>query len=126
MTSILEQEYMEPDRPFSQRELQYARTKLFRTLRIGSTRANHNQCRHFYFVKEHGRKEKEIKDAKSEDIGNCSVCWKFNKTPRHLKVIARSLTDDYCKRFFEPQKYLTHDGVDLESTFYKWLYEEMN
>lgn len=125
-TSILEKEYMEPDRPYSQKELQYNRNKVFRSLRIGSTRANHKKCGHFYFVKENGRKEKEIKEAMSEDVGNCSVCWKFNKTPRHLIVAARNLTEEYCKRYYDPPTYLTYENVELEISFFKWLYEELN
>jgi len=125
-TSILEQDYVGPDRPYSQRELQYNRNRVFRTLRVGSTRAHHKRCDHFYFVKEHGRKEKEIKEANSGDVGNCSVCWKFNKTPRNLKARARNLTNAYSARFFELPKYLTYDDVDMETVFYKWLYEEFN
>lgn len=125
-TSILEQEYVEPDRPYSQKELQYNRDRVFKTLRIGSVRAYHKRCNHFYYVKEHGRKEKEIKEAQSEDVGNCSVCWKFNKTPRHLKTRARNLIAEYGTRFFETPTYLTYDDVDLETVYYKWLYEEFN
>jgi hypothetical protein len=77
-------------------------------------------------VKEHGRKEKEIKEAKSDDVGNCSVCWKVNKTHRDLKSIARNLTNEYQKRFKEPTTYFTYEDVDLETTFVKWLYEELN
>ena len=123
-SSILEQEYVAPDRPYSQRELQYNRNKVFSMLRIGSTRAHHKRCDHFYFVKEHGRKEKEIKEANSEDVGNCSVCWKFNKTSRHLKDTARKLVDEYHKRYYEQPKYLTYEDTELEETFIKWLYEE--
>ena len=126
MTSILDQEYMEPDRPYSQRELQYNRDKIFRSLRVGLTRANHKQCGHFYYVKENGRKEKEIKESKDDYIGNCSVCWKFNKTPRHLKKVAGILVEDYCKKFHNTPDYFTYEDVALETTFFKWLYEENN
>ena len=112
--------------PYSQRELQCNRNKVFRTMRIGVTRAHHKRCDHFYFVKERGRKEKEIKEANSEDVGNCSVCWKFNKTPRHLKTKARGLIDLFGTRLLKPPPYLTYDDVDLETIFYTWLYEEFN
>ena len=125
-TSILEQDYVEPDRPYSQKELQYNRDRVFRTLRVGPIRGYHKRCDHFYYVKEHGRKEKEIKEAKSEDVGNCSVCWKFNKTPMHLKASARNLTNEYQKRFNKTPTYLTYEDVDLEITFVKWLYEELS
>jgi hypothetical protein len=122
-TSILEQEYIEPCRPYSQRELQFNRERLFRTLRVGKVRAHHKRCDHFYLVKENGRKQEEIK-KKSENIGNCSVCWKFNKTPRHLKSKARSLINAYCNTFCEPLDFLSYENADLENVFYKWLYEE--
>jgi hypothetical protein len=124
-TSILEQEYMEPDRPYSQKELQFNRERVMKMLRVGTTRAHHKRCDHFYNVKIHGRKEKEIKEEKDCDVGNCSVCWKFNKTPRHLKTIARSLISAYCTDFYESSTYLSFDNVDIETTFYKWLYEEI-
>lgn len=125
-TSILEQEYLKPDRPYSQRELQYNREKVLRTLRIGKVRAHHKRCDHFYYVKENGRKEKDIKEAKSGDVGNCSVCWKFNKTVRHLKTPARNLINSYCSVFFDQPTCLTYENVDLETVFYKWLYQEVN
>ena len=123
-TSILEQEYVEPCRPYSQRELQCKRECLFRTLRVGKVRARHKRCEHFYLVKDNGRKQKEIEEKKSEDVGNCSVCWKFNKTPRHLKTRARSLINAYCNTFYETLDFMSYENTDLESVFYRWLYEE--
>lgn len=122
--SILEQEYKEPDRPYSQNELKYIRDRNFRSLRIGSVRAAHKDCGHFYYVKENGRKEKEITEKKCEDSGNCSVCWKFNKTPRHLKNTANNMINTYSDRFYETPQYLTYSLIDLEFTYYQWLYVE--
>ena len=125
-TSILDQEYIEPERPYSQRELQYNRNRVFRTLRVGKNRAHHKRCDHFYFVKDHGRKEKEIKEANAGDVGNCSVCWKFSQTHRNLKTNARNLINEYCREFYDTPKYFTYENVDLETVFYQWLYEEVN
>lgn len=126
MTSVLEIDYLGPDRPFSQKELNYMSNSTYKTLRIGQTRAHHKICDHFYDVKSNGRKEKEIIESKSSDVGNCSVCWKFNKTPRHLKTRARNLITCYYNNFLNKPKFLTFDSVDTQSTFYKWLYEEFN
>ena len=123
-TSILKKEYVEPDRPYSQRELQYNRDKVHKTLRIGSVRAHHKKCDHFYYVKKNGRKENDIKEANSRDVGNCSVCWKFHRTPMELKSEALGLINSYCKRFFTEPSYLTYDDVDIESIFLTWLYDE--
>ena len=122
-TSILDQEYNEKTRPYSQNELHFNREKLFSKLRIGKVRAYH-KCNHFYFVKENGRKEKEILEYKNEVCGNCSVCWKLNKTPRHLKTKAKSLIDAYCDRFYQFPLFLSYDDSDVEIIFYKWLYEQ--
>jgi hypothetical protein len=123
-TSILEQEYCEPERPYSQKELQNMHEQNFRSLRIGNVRAQHTQCGHFYYVKENGRKEKEIKDKNCFDTGNCSVCWKIAKTPKHLKNIARNIIDSYSKTFFTYPKFISYNEIDLEIIFYKWLYNE--
>lgn len=122
-TSILEQDYVEPERPYSLKELADKRAQVYRSLRLGQTKANHRRCGHFYLVKENGRKEKEMREQGSNDIGNCSVCWKLNKTDRHLKLRARNLVQTYTDAFYNEPKYLTYDNLDLETVFYKWLYE---
>lgn len=121
--SVLEQEYVPPTRPYSQNELINTRNRVFRYLRIGNVRAQHRKCGHFYFVKENGRKENEIKEKQCEDVGNCSVCWKMGKTPRSLKNTAKGLVESYNNYFFKPREYLNYDTVDVETVFYKWLYE---
>ena len=122
-TLILEEKYNEPNRPYSQNELYFNREILFSSFRIGKVRAYH-KCNHFYFVKENGRKEKEILEKKNDDCGNCSVCWKLNKTPRHLKEKAKCIIDAYCETFYNFPEFLSYDNADLEIVFYKWLYEQ--
>lgn len=125
MTSILKTDYQEPNRPYSQNELQYMRDNNFRMLRIGKTRADHKRCRHVYYVKENGRKESEILKTNNPNIGNCSVCWKLSKTEKNLKNSALDLTDVYIDIFGgKDPKILTHKNVDVEIVFYKWLYEK--
>lgn len=124
MSSVLEQEYVEPSRPYSQNELQHLRTMLYKSLRLGKVRAQHKNCNHFYLVKENGRKEKEMQEQKSLDVGNCSVCWKQKKTPRNLNTEARNMVNQYCNAFLEEPKYMTYNLMDLEAIFYTWLYTE--
>jgi hypothetical protein len=119
--SVLEAEYVEPQRPYSSNELVSMRNKLFRQLRLGKIRAHHQKCNHFYFVKENGRKEKDIFEQNTEDCGNCSVCWKLNKTPKNLRNRASSLINEYCITFQDELPNLTYEVVDLENAFYKWL-----
>jgi hypothetical protein len=125
--SVLDKDYVVPDRPFSQKELQCDIDKVFCRLRIGKIKVHHSKCNHFYNIKENGRKEKDIKENNTDpmDAGNCSVCWKFNKTPKHNKVNARNLINAYHKTFYDTPKYLSHKDSETQSTFYKWLYEEI-
>lgn len=127
MTKLtLENDYIEQERPYSQRELQFNREKLFRLLHIGDIRAIHTKCNHFYYVKDKGRKERDIKEKKTNvDVGNCSVCWRLNTTLQHLKDKARYITDAYMSRFFVIPNYLEYNDIELESLFYNWLYEEI-
>jgi hypothetical protein len=121
-SSILNSVYIEPTRPYSQKELQNMRLELFKELKLSETQAFHKKCKHSYFVKSNGKKEQDIKE---NDIhGNCSVCWKFNKTDSNLKNRASNLIEVYIKYVKEPQSEYTFDIYDLEMVFYKWLYKD--
>lgn len=126
MTSVLESKFVEQTRPYSQDELNDMRNKLYRSLRLGETKAHHERCNHFYLVKQNGRKEKEIKEQNSPDVGNCSVCWKLSKTPNNFRRDAQQLVEAYSQIFYNEPKYLSYDKVDVEVVFCKWLYEEIN
>ena len=123
-TSVLDSEYVEPSRPYSQKELEQMRIQTYRSMRLGKNKAHHRRCDHFYLVKDNGRKEKEMKENNSSDTGNCSVCWKLNKTPRNLKNHARNLVTSYSNTFYDEPKFLSHGTVDLEASYFKWLYQE--
>lgn len=122
-TSILEKKYEDPCRPFSQNELKFIRNKVLSLLKVGKTRACHEKCKHFYYVKENGRKEHEINENKNSDCGKCSVCWKIKQTPSYLINNALKLVVAYNNNFYDYPKYLTYENVDIETTYYKWLYE---
>jgi hypothetical protein len=123
MTSVLESEYVEQTRPYSQNELDDMRNNLYRQLRLGKEKAYHTKCKHFYVVKENGKKEKEIKENNG-DIGNCSVCWKLSKTHNKLKDKAYDLVDIYTLEFYNEPERTTYYLNDIENVFYKWLYLE--
>jgi hypothetical protein len=126
MTSlILDQEYLPADRPYSQKELQCDIDRVFNMLRIGKIKVHHTKCDHFYNIKENGRKEKDFNESDSKDVGNCSVCWKFSKTPKHHKTKARNLINTYQKTFRKPPEYLSYENTETQTTFYRWLYEEI-
>jgi len=124
--SVLEKTYIEPQRPYSQKELSINRNNNYRVLRLGKTYADHENCGHFYLTKFNGRKEKEILETKNSDAGNCSVCWKLNKTDRRLRQHAKELVTHYYNLFTHPPHYLTYDMVETEMDFYQWLYVEFS
>ena len=125
MSTILENEYIQPKRPYSQNELKENRQKLYRDLRLGKRIAHHRRCEHFYIVKQNSRKEKEMQENGTCDIGNCSVCWKINKTPKHLHDKAAHLINSYNEVFYQDPKYITYNIINLENLFYRWLYENI-
>ena len=125
MTSILETEYIQQTRPYSQEELRVLRNKLYNSLRLGKMVAHHKKCDHFYCVKKNSKKEKEmIENNGMNGVSNCSVCWKIYNSPAHLRVKARNMVDTYCSTFYNEPKVITYDTLDLETIFYKWLYLE--
>jgi len=109
-------------RPYSQKELQTVHTRLHRMLRIGKLQIKHQKCGHVYYCKAGGKKEKEAQESNGENIGNCSVCWKFRKTPNSLKSIATCLITFYNSDTFNPLK--SYFDYDVEYRFYTWLYNE--
>lgn len=123
MTNILETEYVEQTRPYSQEELKQMRKMLYHRLRLGTMLARHQHCNHFYLVKQNGRKEKEMREKNSADVGNCSVCWKIGKTKVNLRERAINLVNAYCEVFYEEPNYLSYGKVDLENVYYRWLYD---
>nr|QBK85363.1 MAG: hypothetical protein LCIVAC01_01720 [Iridovirus LCIVAC01] len=129
--SILEIKYQHPTRPYSQNELSFLKERNLRRLRVGNCEAYHNRCKHFYYVRKGGRKEKTIKEStNSQDIGNCSICWKLSKTDINIQDKAEYLIDTYMEFMesslasAENEKKLNHYDVELERTFYTWLYED--
>jgi hypothetical protein len=124
MPYILDSQYKEPERPYSQQELELNRSRLYQNLRLGPHKAYHDNCRHFYKVRQNGRKEKEIISQNNHDIGNCSVCWKLHKTSIDHRPIALQIVENYSNKFYDEPFYLSYDGNDLETVFYKWLYED--
>jgi hypothetical protein len=124
--SVLTTRYVDPERPYSQNELSYNRKQLYKRFRLGAISASHRRCQHFYLVKINGRKEKEIIAQDNMDSGNCSVCWKLNKTPHDLKEDAYSMVECYKNKFESEPELLSHGSVDIENVFYKWLYLEFN
>ena len=124
MTSILESDYIPPDRPYSQNELKFLRNRTLKYLRVGYYMVKHQECGHFYYAKKLGRKEQQlIEHPEDRDVGNCSVCWKIKRTPHHIKRVAKNMVNIYCEDFKQVDR-LSYVLLDLEKCFYTWLYKE--
>jgi hypothetical protein len=126
-TSVLEKTCSNEDRPYSRKELEALHKNLLRRMRIGSVYINHPDCNHGYYCKAGGKKEKDMKESNGENVGNCSVCWKLNRTPKRLKNSARDLINHYMDRsplLYSPPG--TYFLFELETDFYTWLYNEFN
>jgi len=129
--SILKTEYKEPTRPYSQKELQSIQNKLYKDLYLSNVEARHQNCGHKYLVKKNGRKEKDILENISlnpdkyiidnSDVGNCSVCWKLNKTPNKYKDKATNII--YWYNRINNDNYLSYFDINVENIYYKWLYD---
>ena len=124
MERLLNSIYKEPERPYSQNELREVRERNLGRIRVGSTMASHERCLHFYFAKEGGKKETRMIETDGADPGYCSVCWKLKKTPPELREKALELLEEYQLRFGSCPERWTHYQVELEKTFYRWLYYE--
>jgi hypothetical protein len=126
-TSVLEKTSSNEGRPYSRKELELLHKNLLRKMRIGSVYVSHPECGHGYYCKAGGRKEKDVTESKGQNIGNCSVCWKFNRTPKRLKNAAKDLINYYSNR--SPESYNSpsvYFSIELETDFYTWLYNEFN
>jgi hypothetical protein len=119
--SILENEYVEPTRPYSKDELIDKRNNLYRSIRLADEFAEHSRCSHVYRVKQNSKKQNDIL-SNNDFIGNCSVCWKISKTPRALKQRAQDLIHYFGVAHFNGD--LSYNSLDLETIYYKWLYLE--
>lgn len=115
--SMIEKEYIQQTRPYSQKELNNIRNGLLDSLNIGKVTAFHVSCGHFYFVKKNSRKEHKINTKNVLDVGNCSVCWKLNYTG--------NLINSYYRDCVPFPNYLYYDKIYIEFIFYKWLYEKI-
>jgi hypothetical protein len=121
MKHILLQNYIPPTRPYSQLELLDVQCQLYNDMKLNPTVfAHHPDCNHFYLVKKKGKKESDI--LTDNNPGNCSVCWNLMKTPYDLKDKAEMLIEGYISEFRVPPDHLTYELLDLETTYYRWIY----
>lgn len=125
MTSLQE---TNPERPYSQLELENIRRRTFKNLRLNTEiYAIHDNCKHFYRVKRYSKKEKDIMDGKRY-IGNCSLCWNINNNTGRVANIQDLENDiNFYLSFFEDEAInnnkikLTYNAVMVETDLLNWL-----
>lgn len=126
--SILTTEYVPEARPYGQMELEQQRKTLYFKLNLSNQWVHHHKCGHTYYVKQYGQKYKEVIESKTNiNVGNCSVCWKLRRMPRHLRDPSEYFTEEYGNVFKFRQDHndeLTYDDMQIERIFYTWLYLE--
>lgn len=122
MERILLNTSRKQDRPYSQIELKELREKLLSRSRVGRVMVSHEQCGHFYFAKEGGKKEQRIVDSDGKECGSCSVCWQLKKTPVEFRERALELVDEYQLNFESKPTKWNLGLIDLERSFYRWVY----
>lgn len=108
---ILKQKYNPPTRPYSQLELIQTEKDFKSKLGLLEKFIEFNDCCHFYLVKQ-GVNNTE----------KCGVCLKLKQTDKTLKDIANNLVNEYSSSFSKSPEKLSYDLIDLEISFYKWLY----
>ena len=131
-TTVLNLDYVAPQRPYSGDELLYLRKQYYKMFHLGEVYALHEECGHVYLTKKNGKKETMIKHhdiSLSEDssIGNCSVCWKMSRTPKKFADPAYDLVKYYHENIYPNlNQNPTYDEVMAEKDYYTWLYNEFN
>ena len=137
MQSILFEKYKEPERPISKKELAVLYKKYLKQLKLSNIETYHTSTRHFYLLKQNGKKEtsakeiiekKQLKYPSVRNVGSCSVTWKLKHTPEELKPLARNIIQEYEDVFKHKNIYnfenITHYEIELSRIFYIWLYYE--
>lgn len=137
--SVLVTTNIEPERPYSQNELTVMDNLFFKDMGLSKKFVFHTGCGHSYYLKSKGERLKKLQASVSnaeneeermcfENVGNCSVCWKGNRTPRELETSALDfikLYETYFPDLLEaPFTRKSFRGVMIQRVFYIWLYNE--
>jgi hypothetical protein len=124
--SIVYTQWNEPTRPYSQKELSDLNKQLFKKLQLSTHYVEHSECGHYYYVKQAGAKYKQLmhslEQENGRDIGNCSVCWKFRKSPKSMWDLCEQFLRYHNEVFRQPRH--TYFAYKVYEIFYTWLYQE--
>jgi len=122
--SVLNSDYVEEERPFSQLELNQMRNTCFSELKLSKQQIQHLKCGHRYYAKMFSQKYKDLMDSGNNDIGNCSICWKRHKTPRLMSDRLNYFIDTYQDICENNATYRTFFDLTIERILHTWLFLE--
>lgn len=126
---ILQCEYSEPDRPYSQQELEDIIGDIKKRLKLSGQKLKYTRNNYVYYAKKYGKKEKQCIENQqngleysNENIGGCSVEWQLRKTPDEYYNVAQDIIEAYMDYEHNPPEKLSYFNVEIFRMFYSWLY----
>ena len=128
---ILDSEFCDPERPYSQKELTDMMFNLKKKLKLSNEKLLYTNNNYIYYAKKYGKKEKQVIENKNnniknynENIGGCSVEWKLRKTPKKFLYVANDIIDAYMDFEHNSPEKLSYFNIEIFRMFYSWLYEQ--
>jgi hypothetical protein len=126
---ILDSEYKEPNRPYSQQELKEMIKNLKKKLKLSDFKLTYTQNNYVYYAKKYGKKEKQCLENKQNNIefpytniSGCSVEWQLRQTPDEYEHIAKDIVESYMDFELNTPKKITYFNIEIFRMFYTWLY----
>lgn len=131
--SVLLKPVPDRSRPYGSVELGDLRRQMFYEFNLSSkVWIYHERCDHAYYVKQWGKKYKQVVEdvdnpKANENVGSCSICWKLRQTPKSVYQDARDLVAHYegiLSDYIYNNAPITFNQLMIERIFYTWLYLE--
>lgn len=126
---ILQCEYSEPERPYSQQELEDSIGEIKKRLKLSDQKLKYTRNNYVYYAKKYGKKEKQCIENQqngieypNENISGCSVEWQLRKTPDEYYNVAQDIIEAYMDYEHNPPEKLSYFNVEIFRMFYSWLY----
>jgi len=126
---ILDCEYTNPDRPYSQQELKEIIKNIKKKMKLSEQKLIYTKDNYTYHPKKYGKKEKQVLENKKNNIPNynenifgCSIEWQLRKTPREYQHVAEDIIEAYMDFEYNPPEKLSYFNVEIFRMFYSWLY----
>ena len=126
---ILDSEYSEPTRPYSQQELEEMIENVKKKLKLSDVKLEYTRNNYIYYTKKYGKKEKQCLENQkngieypNRNISGCSIEWQLRQTPEEYYHIAEDIIDAYMDYEHNPPEKISYFNVEIFRMFYSWLY----